>query len=51
MNFLNNLITHGRDLSLGLQSSLDIHTSAINFRHLAGGTVPIPLRPRSDVEG
>ena len=33
------LSTHERDLSLGLQSSLDIHTSAFNFCHLAGGTV------------
>ena len=35
-----NLITHERDLLLGLKSSLDIHTSAFNFCHLAGGTVP-----------
>ena len=40
MNFFDNLITHERDLSLGLQSSSDIHTSAFNFRHLAGGMVP-----------
>ena len=40
MNFIDNLITHERDLLLGLQSSLDIHTSAFNFLHLAGGTVP-----------
>ena len=40
MNCFDNLITHERNLSLGLQSSLDIHTSAFNFRHLAGGTVP-----------
>ena len=40
MNFFDNLITHERDLSFGLQSSLDIHTPAFYFRHLAGGTVP-----------
>ena len=40
MIFFDNLITHERDLSFGLQSSLDIHTPALNFRHLAGGTVP-----------
>ena len=40
MNFFDNLITHERDLSFRLQSSLEIHTLAFNFRHLAGGTVP-----------
>ena len=40
MIFLDNLITHERDLSLGLQSTSDIHTSAFIFRHLAGGMVP-----------
>ena len=40
MNFFDNLITHERDLSFRLQSSLDIHTSAFSFRHLAGGMVP-----------
>ena len=38
--FFDNRIIHERDLSLGLQSSLDIHTSAFKFRHLVGGTVP-----------
>ena len=40
MNFFDNLITHERDLSFGLQSSLDIHNPAFTFSHLAGGTVP-----------
>ena len=40
MNYFDNLITHDRDLSLGLQSSSDIHTSAFNSHHLAGGMVP-----------
>ena len=35
-----NLITHERDLSFVLMSSLDIHTPAFNFLHLEGGTVP-----------
>ena len=40
MIFFDNLITHERDLPFGLQSSLDIHTPALNFCHLAGATVP-----------
>ena len=40
MNCFDNLITHDCDLSFGLMSSLDIHTPALNFRHLAGGTMP-----------
>ena len=40
MNFFDNLIIHECDLPFGLQSSLEIHTPALNFRHLAGGTVP-----------
>ena len=39
MNYFDNLITHERDLSFGLLSSLDIHTPALNFLHLEGGTV------------
>ena len=35
-----NFITHERDLSLGLQSSSDIHNSAFNFPHLEGDMVP-----------
>ena len=38
--FFDNLITHEHDLSFGLQSSSDIHIPALNFCHLAGGTVP-----------
>ena len=40
MDFFDNLITHEHDLSFGLLSSLDIHTPALIFFHLAGGTVP-----------
>ena len=40
MIFVDNLITHECDLSLGFQSSSDIHTSAFIFRYLAGGMVP-----------
>ena len=39
MNFVDNLLTHERDLLFGLLSSLEIHTPDLNFRHLAGGTV------------
>ena len=39
MNFFDNLITDERDLSFGLHSSLDIHTPALNFCLLAGGTM------------
>ena len=37
MNFFDNLITHEHELLFGLLSSLDIHTSALYFRHLAAG--------------
>ena len=39
MSFFDKLITHEREISLGLLSSLDIHTPDLNFRHLAGGRV------------
>ena len=39
MKLFDNLITHERDLSFGLLSSLDILIPALNFRHLAGDRV------------
>ena len=36
MNYFDNLITHERNLSLGLQSSLVIHSSAFNFSPFGG---------------
>ena len=40
MIFKDNLVTHECDLSLGLQSSWDIHTLPFIFRHFLGGMVP-----------
>ena len=40
MIFLDNLVTDECDLSLGLQSSWDIHILPFIFRHFLGGMVP-----------